>query len=104
MLMGEPLAATLLVGGSPARSGRRARPSRRAGPVVGQGGLRAVHGLSSTPCPAPPARRWLLPGVLFGALALVRPEYLGVALLVSLVVLLRHGWRGRIANVRASRC
>jgi len=32
---------------------------------------------------------------LLGALALVRPEYIGVALLVSLVVLLRHGWRSR---------
>jgi hypothetical protein len=27
-------------------------------------------------------------------LALVRPEYIGVALLVSLVLLVRHGWRG----------
>jgi hypothetical protein len=37
-----------------------------------------------------------LPGALFGLLALVRPEYLGVALLVSLVVLakeIRVDWR-----------
>jgi hypothetical protein len=37
----------------------------------------------------------LLPGVLFGLLALVRPEYIGVAVLVSLIVLVRHGWPGR---------
>jgi hypothetical protein len=66
MLMGEPLAATLL-------SGAVLATLWAAGPVV------SAHG------------RWLLPGVLFGALALVRPEYLGVALLVSLVVLLRNG-------------
>ncbi len=35
----------------------------------------------------------MLPGTLLGALALVRPEYIGVALLVSSVVLLRQGWR-----------
>jgi len=42
------------------------------------------------------AWRWLLPGALLGALTLVRPEYLGVALLVSLVVLAknwRDGWQ-----------
>jgi hypothetical protein len=40
--------------------------------------------------------RWVLPGTLFGALALVRPEYLGVAVLVAIVIAvrdLRHGWR-----------
>jgi hypothetical protein len=36
----------------------------------------------------------LVPGILFGALALVRPEYLGIALLLSLVVLVRNGKRG----------
>ncbi|HET7589327.1 MAG TPA: hypothetical protein VFK14_03950 [Solirubrobacterales bacterium] len=34
--------------------------------------------------------RWLLPGVLFGALAMVRPEYLGITALVALVVLVRR--------------
>lgn len=67
MLMGEPLAATLL-----------------------SGAVLAVFwaGTSRT--------RWLLPGALFGLLALVRPEYLGVALLVSVVVLakdIRVEWR-----------
>jgi 4-amino-4-deoxy-L-arabinose transferase-like glycosyltransferase len=66
MLMGEPLAAALL-----------------AGAVL------AVLWAADETAPA----RWLLPGALFGALALVRPEYLAVAVLVSLVVLLRDGRR-----------
>jgi hypothetical protein len=40
--------------------------------------------------------RWLLPGALFGALALVRPEYLAIAVLVALVVFAREAaddWR-----------
>ncbi|HEV2858865.1 MAG TPA: hypothetical protein VGW80_10735 [Solirubrobacterales bacterium] len=43
--------------------------------------------------------RWLLPGVLFGTLAMVRPEYLGVTLLVALVVAarqVRSGWHSRL--------
>jgi 4-amino-4-deoxy-L-arabinose transferase-like glycosyltransferase len=71
MLMGEPLAATLLSAAVLA-SFWAADPS----------GTSARERLG-----------WLLPGVLFGALALVRPEYLGVALLVSLVVLVRNGRR-----------
>jgi hypothetical protein len=67
--MGEPLAATLLSG--------------------------AVLAAFWAADPAVSTRaRWLLPGVLLGLLALVRPEYLGVALLVSLVVSLRSGKRG----------
>jgi 4-amino-4-deoxy-L-arabinose transferase-like glycosyltransferase len=66
MPMGEPLAAALLAGAV----------------------LAVLWAAGST------ARsRWLLPGALFGCLALVRPEYLGVAILVSLVVLLRNGRR-----------
>ncbi len=68
MLMGEPLAATLLSGGVLAV-------------------LWAWDGGWA---------RWLLPGVLFGALALVRPEYLGVAALVAVVVFAREAkldWR-----------
>jgi 4-amino-4-deoxy-L-arabinose transferase-like glycosyltransferase len=67
MLMGEPLAATLL--------------SAAVLAVLWAGTSRT---------------RWLLPGALFGLLALVRPEYLGVAVLVSLAVLLREigvDWR-----------
>jgi len=68
MLMSEPLAATLLSGG-----------------VLGV--LWAWDGGSV---------RWLLPGALVGALAMVRPEYLGVAFLVALVVFAREArgdWR-----------
>lgn len=72
MLMGEPLAATLL-------SGAALATLWAAGPAVS-------------------ARvRWLIPGLLFGALTLVRPEYLAVALLASLVVLVRRNWRQSLA-------
>lgn len=70
MLMGEPLAAALL-----------------SGAVLAV--LWADSERQGTPT------RWLVPGVVLGALALVRPEYVGVALLVSVVVLVRHGWRSR---------
>lgn len=72
MLMGEPLAATLLSGAV----------------------LAALWAADRSGASARERARWLLPGVLLGALALVRPEYLGVALLVSLVILVRNGWRG----------
>jgi dolichyl-phosphate-mannose-protein mannosyltransferase len=77
MLMGEPLAATLLSG--------------------------AVLATLCAPGPAASARgscigRWLLPGALFGGLALVRPEYLAVGLLVGLVVLAKDWRRARRAG------
>ena len=68
MLMSEPLAATLLSGGVLAA-------------------LWAWDGGTA---------RWLLPGALFGLLALTRPEYLGVAMLVAIVIAvrrLRTDWR-----------
>lgn len=71
MLMSEPLAATLLPGGILAL-------------LWAEDGGRA---------------RWLLPGILLGALALVRPEYLGVAILLALVVFARGidaDWRPRL--------
>jgi hypothetical protein len=71
MLMSEPLAATLLSGG-----------------VLGA--LWAWDGGSA---------RWLLPGALFGTLALVRPEYLGVAVLVAVVIFAREArddWRSSL--------
>lgn len=46
--------------------------------------------------------RWLLPGALLGATAMVRPEYLGVALLLALVVFARGAridWRRSLAQV-----
>ncbi|HEY0390932.1 MAG TPA: glycosyltransferase family 39 protein [Solirubrobacterales bacterium] len=95
MLMGESLAASLLAGAVLttlwASGIDRSRPSRG---WPGAGGSRTARGLPAGP-PAPgqdPRARWLVPGLLFGLLALVRPEYLGVALLVSLVVLAKD-WR-----------
>jgi hypothetical protein len=73
MLMGEPLAATLL-----------------------SGAVLAVLWATG------PARRWLVPGLLLGGLALVRPEYLAVALVVAGVVAVRRGRDGwRSCGVRA---
>lgn len=72
MLMSESLAATLLSGGV------------LAGLWAWDGGR----------------WRWLLPGALFGALALVRPEYLGIAVLVAGVIFLREArdWRPSLAR------
>jgi hypothetical protein len=76
MLMGEPLAASLLSGGVLAV-------------------LWAWEGSWV---------RWLLPGALFGVLALVRPEYLGVAVLVALVIAVARATRGdwRSSSLRAA--
>jgi hypothetical protein len=71
MLMSEPLAATLLSGGVLAV-------------LWAWDGGRA---------------RWMLPGALFGALALTRPEYLGIAVLVALVIAARElprDWRASL--------
>jgi 4-amino-4-deoxy-L-arabinose transferase-like glycosyltransferase len=62
MFMGEPLAATLLSGAVLAMLWVADRKRQVA---------------------------WLLPGALLGALALVRPEYLGISLLLAAVVLVR---------------
>lgn len=77
MLMGEPFAATLLSGAV----------------LATLWAAEARH----------PRVRWLMPGVLLGALALVRPEYLAIALLVSLVVLAKD-WRRerRVGMVNAA--
>jgi hypothetical protein len=74
MLMSEPLAATLLAG--------------------------AVLAIfwASDPSPA----RWLVPGLLLGATAMVRPEYLGVALLLGVVVFARtvaSDWQRALTQV-----
>lgn len=74
MLMSEPLAATLLSGS--VLSIFWAKEQRQ----------RAV---------------WLLPGALLGALALARPEYLGVAFLLGLLVFAagaRDDWRRSLAS------
>ncbi len=67
MLMSEPLAATLLSGGVLALFWARDRAE---------------------------AWPWLVPGATLGALALVRPEYLGVGVLLAVVVL--------VAGIRSS--
>lgn len=63
MLMTEPLAATLLAGAMPAI-------------------LWSADGGS--------AWRWLVPGLTLGALALVRPEYLAIGLLLAVLIFLRQ--------------
>jgi hypothetical protein len=78
MLMSEPLAATLL-----------------------SGAVLAMFWAADTGPGAPASVRWLLPGGLLGALAMVRPEYLGVALLLGVVVFVsevKDGWRGALAK------
>jgi 4-amino-4-deoxy-L-arabinose transferase-like glycosyltransferase len=74
MLMSEPLAATLLSGAVLATLWATDREARWG---------------------------WLLPGALLGGLALVRPEYLGIAFLVALVVFARRAqaeWRVGLAQ------
>lgn len=70
MLMGEPLAATLLSGAVLSTLWAIDR-ERQAG--------------------------WLVPGMLLGATALVRPEYLAVAFLLSLLVLVTKRWKQAVA-------
>jgi hypothetical protein len=73
MLMGEPLATTLLAGAILAMLWAAERARRWS---------------------------WLAPGLLLGALALIRPEYLGVSVLLAVVVLAwnRTEWRMGAAN------
>ena len=78
MLMSEPLAAALL-----------------------SGAVLAMFWAGDAGPGAPACVRWLLPGVVLGALAMVRPEYLGVALLLGVVIFLaglRDEWRGSLAR------
>jgi 4-amino-4-deoxy-L-arabinose transferase-like glycosyltransferase len=78
MLMSEPLAAALLSGAVLAMFWA-ADPTARGDSL--------------------PPWRWLLPGALLGALALTRPEYLGVTFLLALVVLARRprpDWRASL--------
>jgi 4-amino-4-deoxy-L-arabinose transferase-like glycosyltransferase len=97
MLMGEPLAAALLSGAVLAMLW--ARGSCRGGPppcARTQSVLR--HG--GPPPPRHPRERWLVPGLLLGGLALVRPEYLGIAVLLAIVVFTwnHDRWRGNALN------
>jgi hypothetical protein len=74
MFMGEPLAATLLSG--------------------------AV--LSMLWAAGAARERWLVPGLLLGALVLVRPEYLGISFLLAAVVLVRDRPEWRVGLVNAA--
>ncbi|HEV7399524.1 MAG TPA: glycosyltransferase family 39 protein [Solirubrobacterales bacterium] len=65
----------------------------------GAGGARTARGLPAGP-PAPgqdPRARWLVPGLLFGFTALIRPEYLLVGAAFALLALIgvwhARGWR-----------
>jgi 4-amino-4-deoxy-L-arabinose transferase-like glycosyltransferase len=102
MLMSEPLAATLLSGAVLAIFWAGDTGRAQASGHSGEGGPRAGRYVRSRP-PSPdhPLVGWLLPGGLLGALAMVRPEYLGVALLLGGVVFvagLKDGWRGALAR------
>ncbi len=90
MLMSEPLAATLLSGGVLALlwAGDRMR-----GGGADRGGRTSAGGGAAW-------WRWLLAGVALGALSLVRPEYLAVAFLLALLVLLRGVWLSFLRNRR----
>jgi 4-amino-4-deoxy-L-arabinose transferase-like glycosyltransferase len=73
MLMGEPLAATLLSGAVLAMLWADERG----------------------------ARTWLAPGLLLGALALVRPEYLAISFPIAVVIFARRGrdgWRAGLVQ------
>jgi 4-amino-4-deoxy-L-arabinose transferase-like glycosyltransferase len=69
----------------------------------GAGGSRTARGLPAGP-PAPgqdPRARWLVPGLLFGATAMFRPEYLLVGIAFAILTMLRvgraRGWRPGLA-------
>jgi Dolichyl-phosphate-mannose-protein mannosyltransferase len=105
MLMSEPLAATLLSGAVLAMLWAAGTDGLRpAGPVgAGDPPPPAVAKASSGaahPAP-PPAGRWLFPGLLLGALALVRPEYLAISFPIAVVIFARRGrdgWRTGLAQ------
>ncbi len=102
MLMGEPLAAALLSGAVLAALWASGPRCPASGSCRGGGGpAGSPRAVLDPPPPRHPLERWLLPGVMFGLLALVRPEYLGVALLVSLAALakeVRAEWRRSVAK------
>ncbi len=70
----------------------------------GAGGSRTARGLPAGP-PAPgqdPRARWLVPGLLFGLTALIRPEYLLVGIAFAVLALIRigraRGWKPGLAG------
>jgi hypothetical protein len=101
MLMSEPLAAALLSGAvlsmlwaDDPRPGILARGSCR-----GAGGCGLAGPTPQTP--RLPRERWLVPGILLGALALTRPEYLAISLPIAVVIFARRGresWKPGLAE------
>ena len=108
MLMGEPLAASLLSGAvlsmlwaDGAGRGDSARGSCRGGPPP-CARTQSVLRYGGPPPPRHPRQRWLIPGILLGALVLVRPEYLGISLVLAIVVLARDRLRWRVGLADAA--
>jgi len=98
MLMSEPLAASLLSGAVLAMLWADA-PGARV--LSRQEGVLAASAARTPPPTAPPARYWLAPGLLLGALALVRPEYLAISFPVAVVIFARRGrdgWRAGLGQ------
>lgn len=113
MLMSEPLAASLLSGAVLAMLWASGKEEGR-GSTGGRWVFRPRRGRSSevaggaknrTPLPPadprPSSVGWLLPGLLLGTLALVRPEYLAISLPIAVVVFARRGrdgWRAGLVQ------
>jgi 4-amino-4-deoxy-L-arabinose transferase-like glycosyltransferase len=79
------------------------RPARRADPVAGQESS-SSQAAGEDPRPHATRARWLVPGLLFGATTLIRPEYLLVGVAFGALVAIRvgqtRGWRpGAAATV-----
>lgn len=114
MLMGEPLAATLLSGAVLAMlwafgSGEEGRGSPGGRWVFRLRGMRPTEfdGGAKKRTPRPPgdprpsSARWLVPGLLLGALTLVRPEYLAISIPIAVVVFAlagRASWKQGLAH------
>jgi 4-amino-4-deoxy-L-arabinose transferase-like glycosyltransferase len=101
MLMGEPLAATLLSGA--VLTMLWARGSCLGGPPPrARTPLRGALRYGGPPPPRHPRERWLIPGLLLGALVLIRPEYLGISLVLAVVVLAHERSRWRVGLLDAA--
>jgi 4-amino-4-deoxy-L-arabinose transferase-like glycosyltransferase len=103
MLMGEPLAAALLSASvlSTLWAADAARPPISRGRRERGGSKTSAQSAGPSPPRQGSHARWLLPGLLFGATAMVRPEYLAVILMAALVVFARTArqeWRRSLAQ------
>jgi len=97
-----PAAVLAFLWASDLGSAFSARGSCRGGPPPRAQAPDGASRRGGSPPPRHPRVRWLLPGALFGALALVRPEYLLVgAAFVALALIRvsrRHGWKPGLAS------